>query len=64
MFFERNLDGRLIGANKASTFTGFCEFHDQEIFRDLDTKEFDGSSRLTFLSAYRALCRELYPIGA
>jgi hypothetical protein len=31
-----------------------------EIFRELDTKEFDGNAQLTFLSSYRTLCRELF----
>jgi hypothetical protein len=47
-------------AKEASTFTGFCKKHDNNIFADLDGREFDGSPRLTFLSAYRTLCREIF----
>lgn len=47
-------------AREASTFTGFCGYHDNNIFLELDNNEFDGSIRLTFLSAYRSLCREIF----
>lgn len=47
-------------ARTASTFTGFCEYHDSKIFLDLDQRDFDGSGDLTFLSAYRTLCREIF----
>jgi hypothetical protein len=47
-------------AREASTFTGFCGYHDNNIFLELDNTEFDGSKRLTFLSAYRTLCREIF----
>jgi len=48
------------GVNEASTFTGFCGHHDNSIFIELDNTEFDGSKPLTFLSAYRTLCREIF----
>lgn len=47
-------------ARDASTFTGFCGYHDSNIFLGLDNTEFDGSKGLTFLSAYRTLCREIF----
>lgn len=47
-------------ARDASTFTGFCGYHDRVIFLPLDTSDFDGSLELTFLSAYRTLCREIF----
>lgn len=47
-------------AKKASTFTGFCARHDNSIFRALDDTEFDGSHTLTFLSAYRTRCHEIF----
>jgi hypothetical protein len=47
-------------ARDASTFTGFCGYHDREIFLHLDRKDFDGSQELTTLSAYRTLCREIF----
>jgi len=60
LFHYDDFKGRLIGVNKASTFTGFCGKHDQAIFRELDTEEFDGKASQTFLVAYRTLCRELF----
>lgn len=49
-----------IGINRASTFTGFCARHDNELFRPLDDHTFSGSSEQCFLLAYRTLCHELY----
>jgi hypothetical protein len=51
---------RSIGWRKASTFTGFCNIHDSEIFRPIETEEFIGSPEQCFLLAYRSLCREIY----
>ena len=47
-------------AREASTFTGFCGYHDNTIFASLDRQDFDGSAELTVLSAYRTLCREIF----
>lgn len=47
-------------AREASTFTGFCGYHDREIFLPLDREDFDGSQKLTFLSGYRTVCREIF----
>jgi hypothetical protein len=49
-----------IGLNQASTFTGFCERHDAELFRPLETIPFTASKEQLFLLAYRALAKELY----
>ena len=51
---------KLIGINKASTFTGFCEKHDTEFFGPLETRPFTSSKEQLFLLAYRALAKELY----
>ena len=54
---------RLIGRNDASTFTGFCNHHDSELFRRLDTKSIDGSDReQLFLLAYRGISCELHAV--
>ncbi len=47
-------------ARDASTFTGFCGYHDNTIFASLDRQDFDGSAELTVLSAYRTLCQEIF----
>jgi hypothetical protein len=51
---------RLVGLNKASTFTGFCKVHDSGLFAPLETKPFQPTNEQLFLLAFRALARELY----
>jgi len=53
-----------IGINKSSTFNGFCEKHDREIFEDLENKSFIDSDKQYFLLFYRAVCRKLYDLEA
>lgn len=54
------LHPELLGINKASTFTGFCEFHDKKIFSPIENKYFTGENEQVFLLAYRAQARESY----
>ncbi len=52
-----------IGRNNASTFTGFCNQHDTEIFRPIDTKPLDlEDTEQLFLIAYRSVTRELHAV--
>lgn len=52
-----------VGRNQASTFTGLCSAHDSEIFRPIDTQEFDpGNKQHLFLIAYRSITRELHAV--
>ena len=48
------------GIGNASTFTGFCTKHDNEIFAPLEKAPFTANREQCFLLAYRALARELY----
>ena len=48
------------GIKDASVFTGFCEWHDKETFKPIETHPFCGSDQQCFLLAYRAVCKELY----
>ena len=57
---ERLVRPRLIGLNEASTFTGFCAYHDNRLFRPLERQPFEASNEQVALLAYRALCRELF----
>jgi len=50
----------LIGVNNASTFTGFCEKHDAEIFKDIETQPITLTPKQLFLLGYRAICMEFY----
>lgn len=54
------LSPRLIGVNHASTFTGFCNFHDTKTFEPIEKFPFEGSEQQAFLLGYRAVCRELF----
>ncbi len=54
----------LIGINRASTFTGFCEKHDTELFAPVETRRFASTPEQCFLLAYRALAREIYTKNA
>lgn len=45
-----------ISKNKASTFYGFCDFHDTEIFKPIELQPYMGTEEQQFLFAYRGLC--------
>lgn len=52
---------KLIGRNKATTFTGLCSEHDRTIFREVDNNQINANDTLhLFLLAYRSIYRELY----
>ncbi len=48
------------GINKATTFFGYCEAHDNAVFRPLETREFCFSEEQIALLGFRALSREFY----
>ncbi|CCF10205.1 YecA family protein [Pantoea ananatis] len=49
-----------IGINQASTFTGFCSYHDKELFSVIEDKPFIESQQQCTMLAYRPLMREVY----
>lgn len=51
---------KLVGISRATTFTGFCQKHDAEIFRPIEAYDFSGTPQQCFLLAYRAIARETY----
>jgi hypothetical protein len=53
-------EARLVGINQASTFTGFCALHDNQIFAPIEKNPFKECEEHAFLLAYRALCKELF----
>jgi hypothetical protein len=54
---------QLVGRNQASTFTGFCSYHDAEMFRPIDTQDVDPANpEHLFLLAYRSVSREYHAI--
>ncbi|MFW7225660.1 MULTISPECIES: YecA family protein [unclassified Serratia (in: enterobacteria)] len=60
---ERN-NGRItlekIGVNQASTFTGFCSYHDKELFSCVEDEPFKVTKKQCTMLAYRPLMREVY----
>jgi hypothetical protein len=55
----RTLTVSLEGVRRASTFRGFCGFHDSDLFRPLDEASYAGSQFEAGLLLYRALGHEL-----
>lgn len=49
-----------MGLNRASTFTGFCKKHDNELFSPIEKIDFNNTPEQCFLLAYRAFCREYF----
>ena len=47
-----------IGINSASTFFGFCGYHDTKIFSEIENKDYAGTIEQNFLYAYRACALE------
>ena len=56
---SHNWEPKTKGLNKATVFTGFCKYHDQEIFKPIDLCDYkEGNNEQEFLFAYRALAKE------
>lgn len=50
-----------IGRRVATTFNGFCQYHDVEVFKPIEIYDYDQSNQeQNCLFAYRALIKELY----
>jgi len=50
----------LIGVNEATTFTGFCEHHDGNLFAPIEQQPFVGEPKQFFLYHYRAVAQAFY----
>ena len=66
-FFDDNnndpsciLQPRTIGVNEASTFYGFCRYHDSILFQDIDKEDVEINEKNAFLLGYRAFIKEYY----
>jgi len=46
-------DTKLNGRSNATTFHGFCKYHDKTVFQDIEDKPFAQTSKQLFLLAYR-----------
>lgn len=51
---------KLMGITTASTFTGFCSYHDHLIFEPIEKHPFQNSLQQIFLLGYRAISREFF----
>ncbi|MGE7843561.1 YecA family protein [Lysinibacillus sp. NPDC093712] len=49
-----------IGRKEATTFTGFCGYHDNMLFEPIEDKEYIGDEQQHFLFAYRAFSFEYH----
>lgn len=48
----------------ASVFYGFCNFHDTELFKEIEQNEFTRSAENCWASSYRAVCHEHFQKNA
>ncbi|MDQ0975869.1 hypothetical protein QFZ31_005747 [Neobacillus niacini] len=49
-----------VSKNKASTFFGFCDYHDTELFKQIELEDYVGSPLQNFLFAFRGFCLEYH----
>jgi hypothetical protein len=60
--FKNN--GKLVlmpmGIGQASTFPGFCAYHDKELFAPIEDRQFETNPYNCMLLGYRALTKEIY----
>lgn len=55
-----DIDTKSESRHKATTFTGFCKYHDDVVFKDIEKKEFLEEEKQLFLFAYRAFALEYH----
>lgn len=49
-----------LGWQKASTFKGFCDKHDKEMFSPIEDELYQGSKKQSFIAGYRAVALEYF----
>lgn len=57
---EEVMSLELTGLNVASTFNGYCSYHDALLFQTIDNSPFQATHSQLFAQAYRAHAREVY----
>lgn len=55
-----SIDLKKESRNKATTFTGFCKYHDDVVFIDIEKRDFCKEEKQIFLFAYRAFALEYH----
>ncbi|MDD2758151.1 MAG: hypothetical protein PHD72_02105 [Patescibacteria group bacterium] len=59
--FSFNIKAKRVGRSSATTFTGFCEYHDKIIFQPIEDKPYRiGDLEQNALFAFRAFSKELH----
>ena len=49
-----------IGKKEASTFFGFCDYHDTKLFSEIENQSFDDSDKHCFLHSYRSFAHSYH----
>lgn len=57
---SNNHIAKKVGWKKASTFPGYCQFHDSSLFAPIEKSAFKGEHEQCVLHAFRNVCNELY----
>lgn len=52
-----------VGINDAGTFTGFCEFHDNNLFKSFEDNNFNASYKQIYDCTFKALSKELFELN-
>lgn len=60
MFEKLGFRLMLQGIGQATTFTGFCEYHDRVVFSPIENNPIELIPEHIFLIMYRAVCHELF----
>lgn len=53
---------RFVGINDAGIFTGFCEFHDNHLFKSFEDNNFNGSYKQIYDCTFKALSKEFFEL--
>lgn len=60
-----NIRDIAVGVKKqASIFYGFCDFHDNDLFKNIELSDFSAEPSNFWASSYRAVCHEFYQKSA
>lgn len=60
LYNKGRYEPKLVGINIASTFNGFCQKHDRDLFSPIENKKFAWEMEQILLVAYRGLAYEWY----
>lgn len=58
--YDKLIDFKTGIRKEASIFYGFCDFHDTELFKNIEINEFNATLENCWASSYRSVCHEYY----